>query len=57
MAVHLYTAERVTFDINAEFAARLVLPNDVFIEITLEDGSSQVIYLDTNYNARPSHTY
>lgn len=51
MAVHLYTASRVTTDVDAEFGARVLLPNDLMVEITLEDGSPQVIYLDTNYNA------
>ena len=51
MAVHLYTASRVTTDVDAEFGSRVLLPNDLMVEITLEDGSPQVIYLDTNYNS------
>jgi Nucleotidyltransferase of unknown function (DUF6036) len=51
MAVHLYTASRVTTDVDAEFGARVLLPNDLMVEITLEDGTPQVVYLDTNYNA------
>lgn len=50
MAVHLYTASRVTTDVDAEFGGRVLLPSDLMVEITLEDGSPQVIYLDTNYN-------
>jgi len=50
MAVHLYTASRVTTDVDAEFAERVVLPQDLLVEVKLEDGSPQVIYLDTNYN-------
>ncbi|CAB3781299.1 DUF6036 family nucleotidyltransferase [Pararobbsia alpina] len=50
MAVHLYTAKRVTTDVDAEFAGRVLIPNDLAVEITLEDGSSQLVYLDTNYN-------
>lgn len=50
MAVHLYTASRVTTDVDAEFAGRVVLPQDLLVELKLEDGSPQVIYLDTNYN-------
>ena len=50
MAVHLYTAKRVTCDVDAEFGARILLPNDLMVEVQLEDGSSQVIYFDTNYN-------
>ncbi len=51
MAVHLYTANRVTNDVDAEFAGRVFLPNDLMVEIKLEDGSPQVMYLDTNYNS------
>jgi hypothetical protein len=50
MAVHLYTASRVTTDVDAEFAGRVMLPQDLLVEVQLEDGSLQVIYLDTNYN-------
>lgn len=51
MAVHLYTATRVTTDVDAEFGARVFVPNDLMVEVTLEDGTSQVVYLDTNYNS------
>lgn len=51
MAVHLYTANRVTTDVDAEFGGRILLPNDLMVEVTLEDGTPQVVYLDTNYNS------
>ena len=51
MAVHLYTGNRVTTDVDAEFGARLYLPSDLMVEVTLEDGTPQVVYLDTNYNS------
>lgn len=51
MAVHLYTANRVTTDVDAEFGSRVFLPNDLMVEVTLEDGTPQVVYLDTNYNS------
>jgi hypothetical protein len=51
MAVHLYTGQRVTTDVDAEFGGRIFLPNDLMVEVTLEDGTAQVIYLDTNYNS------
>ena len=51
MAVHLYTANRVTTDVDAEFSGRVIIPNDLMVEIALEDGSPQLIYLDTNYNS------
>ncbi len=50
MAVHLYTANRVTCDVDAEFGGRVYLPNDLMVEVTLEDGTPQVVYFDTNYN-------
>lgn len=39
MAVHLYTANRVTTDVDAEFSGRVHLPNDLMVEVTLEDGT------------------
>ncbi|MBP9714135.1 MAG: hypothetical protein KBD60_10660 [Sterolibacterium sp.] len=51
MAVHLYTASRVTTDVDAEFGGRIHIPSDLITEVVLEDGSSQVIYFDTNYNS------
>jgi hypothetical protein len=51
MAVHLYTANRVTADVDAEFGSRVFLPNDLMVEVVLEDGTSQIVYLDTNYNS------
>lgn len=51
MAVHLYTGTRVTTDVDAEFGARILLPNDLMVEVELEDGARRSIYLDTNYNS------
>jgi hypothetical protein len=50
MAVHLYTASRVTSDVDAEFGARVLLPPNVKVAVILEDGSDTEVYLDTNYN-------
>lgn len=50
MAAHVYTADRVTTDVDAEFAARIFLPPDLEVEVVLEDGSREVVYLDTNYS-------
>ena len=50
MAVHLYTRSRVTTDVDAEFGARVLPPSDLVVEATLEDGTTQALYLDTNYN-------
>lgn len=51
MAVHLYTGLRVTSDIDAEYGARILVPGDLIVETTLEDGRQQTVHLDTNYNA------
>lgn len=51
MAVHLYTSSRVTTDVDAEFGGRVILPNDLMVDVTLENGVKKVIYFDTNYNS------
>lgn len=50
MAVHLYTGKRVTSDVDAEFATRVLIPNDVLVEVLDETGTPQLIYFDTCYN-------
>jgi hypothetical protein len=50
MAVHLYVASRVTGDVDIEFSRRMILPDDLAVEVALEDGRPQLLYLDTNYN-------
>ncbi len=51
MAVHLYTAKRVTTDVDAEFGGRVFVPNDLIVKVELEDGTSESMYFDTNYNS------
>lgn len=51
MAVHLYTATRVTTDVDAEFGSRIFVPGDLIVDITLEDGTRTSVHFDTNYNA------
>ena len=51
MAVHLYTASRVTTDVDAEFGSRVFLPGDLVVDVRLEDGTRELLYFDTNYNA------
>ncbi len=51
MAVHLYTANRVTTDVDAEFGSRVFIPSDLIVDVTLEDGTRESVYFDTNYNA------
>jgi len=50
MAVHMYTGARVTTDIDAEFAGRLAIPQDLVIDVKHEDGSIRPLYFDVNYN-------
>jgi hypothetical protein len=51
IAVHFYTAQRTSFDIDAEFSARIQIPNDLAVEIDMGDKGKQVLYFDTNYNS------
>jgi hypothetical protein len=51
MAVHLYTASRVTTDVDAEFGSRVFIPNDLIVDVTLENGTRESMYFDTNYNS------
>lgn len=51
MAVHLYTAGRVTTDVDAEFGGRIFIPHDLVVEVQLADGTKQAVYFDTNYNS------
>ncbi|MDO4681409.1 MAG: DUF6036 family nucleotidyltransferase [Lautropia sp.] len=50
MAVHLYTGERVTTDVDAEYGARIPVPTDIGVEIDEPDGKKRLIYFDANYN-------
>lgn len=47
MATHLYTAARVTTDVDAEFSKRILLPSDLIVET--KDGN--MLYMDPNYNS------
>ena len=51
MAVHLYTGSRVTTDVDAEFGSRVFIPNDLIVDVTLEDGTRESVHFDTNYNS------
>lgn len=51
MAVYLYTAKRVTTDVDAEFGGRILIPSDLLVDVTLEDMQQQPLYFDTNYNS------
>jgi hypothetical protein len=47
MAVHLYTASRVTTDVDAEFSKRFVIPEDILVETA----EGNMLYLDVAYNS------
>jgi hypothetical protein len=47
MAIHLYTAARVTTDVDAEFSKRILLPSDLVVET--KDGN--MLYMDASYNS------
>jgi hypothetical protein len=51
MAVHLYTQNRMTMDVDAEFDARIAIPNDVLVDVEQGDGTTRPMYIDTNYNS------
>ncbi|RXZ36057.1 hypothetical protein D9O50_05720 [Oxalobacteraceae bacterium CAVE-383] len=47
MATHLYTASRVTADVDAEFSKRFLVPADLLVETA----EGNVLYLDAAYNS------
>ena len=51
MAVHLYTASRSTTDVDAEFSSRIYVPSDLVVDVSLDDGTTEPLYFDTNYNS------
>src|ERR1035437_10112327 len=51
MAVHLYTASRVTTDVDVEFGGRIFMPSGLAVDVVLEDGKRESVYFDTNYNS------
>lgn len=51
MGAHLYTGSRVTNDVDAEFSARVLLPSDLVVQVSMPDGQVGGMYFDTNYNS------
>ncbi len=51
MAVHLYAARRVTSDVDAEFGTRVFIPKELVVDVTLDDGTVQPLFFDTNFNS------
>jgi hypothetical protein len=49
-ALHFYTGERVSRDIDAVFSRRIVLPDDLEIAYRDADGAARLLYFDRQYN-------
>lgn len=49
-ALHFYTGERVTQDIDATFSRRIALPDNLEVSYRGADGAAQLLYLDQQYN-------
>jgi Nucleotidyltransferase of unknown function (DUF6036) len=49
-AMHLYTGERVSNDVDAVFSKRIVLPSDLEITYQDPDGAARLLYFDRQYN-------
>jgi hypothetical protein len=49
-ALHFYTGERVSLDVDAAFSRRIALPENLEIAYRDADGSARLLYLDRNYS-------
>ena len=49
-ALHVYTGERVTNDVDAAFSHRIALPENLEVAWRDADGASRLLYFDRNYN-------
>jgi hypothetical protein len=49
-ALHFYTGERVSRDIDAVFSRRIALPEDLDIAYRDADGAARLLYFDRQYN-------
>lgn len=49
-ALHFYTGERVTQDIDAAFSRRIALPENLEVSYRAADGGAQLLYLDRQYS-------
>lgn len=49
-AMHFYTGERVSKDIDAVFSHRIMLPEDLEVTYRDADGSARLLYFDRQYN-------
>lgn len=49
-ALHLYTGERVSRDIDAAFSRRIALPENLEVAYRDADGAARLLYFDRQYN-------
>ncbi len=49
-ALHMYTGERVSGDIDATFSHRIALPEDLEVAYRDADGAARLLYFDRQYN-------
>jgi hypothetical protein len=49
-ALHLYTGERVSRDIDATFSRRIALPENLEVAYRDADGAARLLYFDRQYN-------
>jgi hypothetical protein len=49
-ALHMYTGERVSQDIDASFSHRIALPENLEVAYRDADGAARLLYLDRQYN-------
>jgi hypothetical protein len=49
-ALHLYTGERVSNDVDAVFSKRIALPSDLEVAYKDPDGAPRLLYFDRQYN-------
>jgi hypothetical protein len=49
-AMHFYTGERVSNDVDAVFSKRIALPSDLEVAYQDPDGAARLLYFDRQYN-------
>jgi hypothetical protein len=49
-AMHLYTGERMSNDVDAVFSKRIALPTDLEVTYQDPDGAARLLYFDRQYN-------
>jgi hypothetical protein len=49
-AMHFYTGERVSNDVDAVFSRRIALPGDLEVTYQDPDGAARLLYFDRQYN-------